>query len=296
MIISASRRTDIPAFYAEWFMNRICAGFCTVPNPFDPKQISRISFDPENVDVFVFWTRNPGPIIPHLKELNLRGYRYYFLYTLMDNPRFLDPKSPSLERSLNIFQKLSDLIGPEKIIWRYDPIVLSNFSGIEFHKKTYEHIADALSGYTFRCIISFVEIYRKIQGRFNKLADNGFVLQECENDDLSDLARALSYIAGKNNMEIAGCALKRDLIHLGISPGKCIDDVYISKIFKLELDLKKDPFQRKECGCVISKDIGMYNSCLYECQYCYATTSFKKAITNYQKHDPGSSSLLESFE
>ncbi len=292
MIISASRRTDIPAFYTKWFMNRVRAGFCTVPNPFNPNQISNVSLAPENVDLFVFWTRNPKPLIPHLKELNTRGYSYYFLYTLMDNPRILDPKSPSPEISLDTFRGLSDLIGPEKIIWRYDPIVLSNITGIEFHKQKFESIADALRGYTFRCIISFVDIYRKIEGRLKGLNDGGFILKELNDSNLSDLLGFLVRIARKNGMEITSCASKKDLADFGIPAGKCIDDIYISRIFGEKFDLKKDPYQRKNCNCVSSRDIGMYDSCLYECQYCYATTSFDRAKINHKKHNPDSQSLL----
>jgi hypothetical protein len=292
MIISASRRTDIPAFYGKWFMNRIRAGFCTVPNPFNPNQVSNISLEPENVDLFVFWTRNPKPLIPHLKELNTRGYSYYFLDTLMDNPRILDPKSPSPEISLDTFRKLSDLAGPEKIIWRYDPIVLSNVTGIEFHKKRFEFIADKLRGYTFRCIISFVDIYRKIEGRIKGLNDAGFFLNEWNDSNLSGLLSSLVNIAGNNGIEIRSCASKKDLTGFGIPPGKCIDDIYIAKTFGKNLDLKKDPSQRKNCNCVSSKDIGMYDSCLYECRYCYATTSFERARLNHKRHNPDSPSLI----
>jgi len=292
MIISASRRTDIPAFYTEWFMNRIRAGFCTVPNPFNPNQISNISLAPEYVDLFVFWTRNPKPIIPHLKELNARGFSYYFLYTLIDNPQILDPKSPSPEISLDTFRKLSDLIGPEKIIWRYDPIVLSNVTNIEFHKQRFEFIADKLRGHTFRCIISFVDIYKKIEGRIKRLNNNGFILKELNDANSSDLLSFLADTAGKNGIEIESCASEIDLSGFGIPAGKCIDDIYIAEIFGKRLNLKKDPSQRKNCGCVLSKDIGMYDSCLYECQYCYATTSFDRAKINHKKHNPDSQSLL----
>ena len=292
MIISASRRTDIPAFYTEWFMNRVRAGYCLVPNPFNPNQVSNISLEPENVDLFVFWTRNPKPLIPHLNELNTLDYSYYFLYTLMNNPRILDPKSPSPEISLDTFRKLSDHIGPEKMIWRYDPIVLSNFTDVEFHKKTFDHIAGSLRGYTFRCITSFVDIYRKIEGRIRSLKDSGFVLNGWNDANLPDLLSSLVEIAGNNGIEIRSCASQKDLTDFGIPAGKCIDDIYIANIFGKNLDLKKDPSQRKNCGCVSSKDIGMYDSCLYRCQYCYATTSFEIAKMNYQRHNPDSPSLL----
>jgi len=292
MIISASRRTDIPAFYSRWFMNRIKAGSCMVPNPFNPNQISNISLEPDNVDLFVFWTRNPKPIIQHLKEIDDRGYNYYFLYTLMDNPHILDSKSPSPEISIDTFRKLSDNIGPQKMIWRYDPIVLSNVTDIEFHKRRFEFIADKLFGYTFRCIISFVDIYRKIEGRIKKLGDDGFILKKCDDYNLYDLLIPLVSIADSNGIEIRSCASKKDLTNFGIPAGKCIDDIYIANIFGKHLDIKKDPSQRKYCNCVSSKDIGMYDSCIYGCRYCYATTSFERAKINYKNHDPDSPSLL----
>ncbi|MDP3283116.1 MAG: DUF1848 family protein, partial [Desulfobacterales bacterium] len=200
--------------------------------------------------------------------------------------------SPSPEISLDTFRKLSDHIGPEKVIWRYDPIVLSNVTGIEFHKKRFEFIADKLRGYTFRCIISFVDIYRKIKRRIKGLNDAGFFLNEWNDSNLSGLLSSLVNIAGNNGIEIRSCASKKDLTGFGIPPGKCIDDIYIAKVFGKNLDLKKDPSQRKYCNCVSSKDIGMYDSCLYECQYCYATTSFDRAKINYKNHDPDSQTLL----
>jgi hypothetical protein len=292
MIISASRRTDIPAFYSKWFTNRVRAGFCTVPNPFNPDQISNVSLEPENVDLFVFWTRNPKPLIQHIKELDERGYHYYFLYTLMDNPDILDPKAPPPEISIDIFRKLSDHIGPEKVIWRYDPIVLSSVTDIEFHKQQFEFIADRLHGYTFRCIISFVDIYRKIEARIKGLNDTGFVIYDLNDSILHDFLSSMINIAGNNGIEIRSCASKKDLTGFGIPAGKCIDDIYISEIFGKRLNLKKDPSQRKNCNCVVSKDIGMYDSCIYGCRYCYATNNFDRAKLNYKNHDPDSTSLL----
>src|SRR5512135_950390 len=128
MIISASRRTDIPAFYSRWFMNRVRAGYCTVPNPFNANQVKRISLLPEEVDVIVFWTRNPRPLFPFLKELDVRGVRYYFQFTLLDNPRSIDPKTPPAESALQTFRALSEQVGPARVIWRYDPLVLSQIT------------------------------------------------------------------------------------------------------------------------------------------------------------------------
>ncbi len=299
MIISASRRTDIPAFYAAWFMNRIRAGYCAVPNPFNRKQVAYVSLQPEEVEVIVFWTRHPRPLFPHLAELDKRGYRYYFQYTLMNNPRQIDPKAPPLAASLKTFRDLAERIGPERVIWRYDPIVFSNISGAQFHRETYQHLAQALGGHTRRSVISIVDEYRKTRPRMAELARQGVkVVPQGDQPapQLDELMVALARLAGENGLEIVSCAEDFDLRPYNISPGKCIDDAYIGKIFGLEVIHKKDPAQRKACGCVVSKDIGMYDSCLFGCQYCYATQSFAKAKMNYEQHNPESPSLVGRYE
>lgn len=296
MIISASRRTDIPAFYSKWFINRIREGYCTVPNPFNSKQISHISLNSNDVDVIAFWTRNPKPLVPYLRELEQRGYLYYFQFTLMDNPCLIDTKTPSLSSSLRTFQKLSSLIGPEKVIWRYDPIVISNITDIEFHISTYKNIAEVLNGYTQRSVISILDIYSKLKKRLNSLKEKGVEIIDCNEAfgrDYDELMNLLAPIASENRMEIVSCAEELDLMKYNIHPGKCIDDEYIERVFGIGVTHKKDPSQRKACGCVVSKDIGMYNTCLFGCQYCYATNSFEQARTRHKSHDPNTTSLID---
>jgi hypothetical protein len=296
LIISASRRTDIPAFYAQWFINRIRAGHCTVPNPFNRKQVSHILLRPEDVDIIAFWTRNPQPLIPYLKELNQLGYRYYFQYTVMNNPRPIDAMTHSLSSSLNIFKKLSALIGPERVIWRYDPVIISNITGIEFHTATYKNIAETLRNYTQRSVISILDIYSKLKKRLQVLKDKGVEIVDCDNKSdkrFDELLYTLAGIAEQNKMEIVSCAEDPDLTKYNIHPGKCIDDDYIERVFGISVTNKKDPTQRKACGCVVSKDIGVYNTCLSGCQYCYATTSFEKAKALYKKHNPDSTSMVD---
>jgi hypothetical protein len=297
MIISASRRTDLPAFYSEWFMNRIRAAYCTVPNPFNRSQVSVVSLRPEDVDVIVFWTRNPRPLLPHLAELDRRGYRYYFQYTLMDNPRTIDPKSPPVDAAIATFRELAGLVGPERVIWRYDPIVLSEATPVEFHSCAHAHIAAALAGYTRRNVISILDIYRKAQKRLALLSKEGFTVQDIGPDAMpthvAELLQQIAATARASSMEIVNCAEELDMRQYGIEPGKCVDDDYIARTFGLRLDGKKDPAQRKACGCVVSKDIGMYDSCLFGCQYCYATGSFERAKLNHDdKHHANSPSLL----
>jgi len=292
MIISASRRTDVPAFYSDWFMKRVEAGYCDVPNPFNPKQVTDVSLKPEDVEVIVFWTRNASPLLPHLNELQLKGYRSIFLFTVMNNPRAVDPRCPSLKEAMAAFKTLSDRIGPERVIWRYDPLVFSNTTSPDFHKKTYETIARELQGYTIRSIMSVVNVYRKARQRLTALREKGVELTECEGEAFAELMRFMACAALENGMALSSCAQDRDLMAYGILPGQCIDDHFIEEVFGLEVNHTKDPSQRKACGCVISKDIGMYDTCLYGCAYCYATTSFDKAKENYRKHDPDAPSLI----
>lgn len=295
MIISASRRTDIPAFYAAWFMKRIRAGYCTVPNPFNRKQVTVVSLKPEDVDVIVFWTRNPKPLLPHLEELTHRGFRYYVQYTLMNNPAELDPHAPSLDSSLATFRELAARTLPEQVIWRYDPMVFSAKTDVRFHEEVYRQIAAALHGSTHRCVISIVDIYRKIQPRLKALSNRGLDIANPDTQPIEgfdNLMRTLVNMACEYEMELVSCAEEIDLQPYGIRPGKCIDDEYIRQVFGLDVTHAKDASQRPACGCVASRDIGMYDSCLYGCQYCYATTSFERAKHNHEQHNPDSPSLL----
>jgi hypothetical protein len=299
MIISASRRTDIPAFYARWFIRRVRAGYCTVPNPFNPGQVSRISLNPRDVDLIVFWTRNPTPLVPHLDELDDRGYRYYFQYTVLRNPRELDQNGPTFEQAVNTFQRLAQKIGAGQLIWRYDPIVFTEKSGLNFHIETYQEIAQQLKGCTHRSVISILDSYRKTQKRMQELEKNGLHVFQTPGQSGSRFATLMSALAGiarENEMEIVSCAEELDLSVYGIRAGKCIDDEYISRVFGIEVEHKKDPSQRKACGCVTSQDIGMYDSCLFGCQYCYATSSFERARINHSRHDPESPSLLGWYQ
>lgn len=287
MIISASGRTDIPALYSEWFMNRIRAGYCVVPDPFDNDRFTYVPLNPEAVEVIVFWTRYPLPLMPHLKELTERGYNYYFHYTAMHNPNTMDPTSPSLDTSVKVFRDLAENIGQEKIFWRYDPILFSTVTPVEFHHKTYRSISTALSGYTMRSIISIVDLY---DTNILELKKHEIDVIDCDQRLFDNLMYDLVCIAEKNGMEITSCA--EELSRYGIQPGKCIDDSYIEKTFGIKVTGKKDPFQRKACGCIASRDIGMYNSCVFGCRYCYATTDHELARMNHRYHDSNSPSLV----
>ncbi len=296
MIISASRRTDIPAFYARWFMERLRQGFCLVPNPFNPAQVSRVSLLPEEVEVIVFWTRNPSPLLSYLDEMDSRGYQYYFLFTLMDNPRVFDRHGPALGHSLEAFKTLAGKIGPRKVIWRYDPILFSTITPPSFHLERYARIARVLQGFGTRSVISLIAFYKKALNRLKALEAKGIKLISPAEAEVENFLSELSRTALANGMEVYSCAQEKDYTSLGIKPGSCIDQAYIERIFQKQVTGRKDPSQRKNCGCVISKDIGMYESCLFECQYCYATGHFDRARMNYKRHDPTFSCLIPAPE
>ena len=299
MIISASRRTDLPAFYAEWFINRVRAGYCTVPNPFNRQQISRVSLLPEDVDAIVFWTRHPKPLFPYLAELDRRGFHYYFQYTLLGYPRQIDPQTPGREAALATFRTLAERLGPERLIWRYDPLVFSQLTDAEFHAENYAQIAAALRGFTTRSVVSVMDMYAKIRKRMAALNAQGVGLVENVGEPsprFADLMNSFTDSAAQNGMQIQSCAEEPDLARYGIQPGSCIEAEYLAATFGVEVAHKKDPSQRQACGCVISKDIGMYDSCLFGCPYCYATGSFERARENYAQHNPQAPSQLGWYD
>ena len=295
MIISASRRSDIPAFYSEWLMNRVKDGFCTVPNPFNSRQVARVSLEPEDVDAIVFWTRNPRPLMSSLAELDKRGFRYYFHFTLLGYPRFLDKNSPPLENSIENFRILSSVVGANRVIWRYDPIVITPRTNISYHLDNFEQIADSLRDHTNKCVISLVDIYRKIKRRLRELNSSGDQIIEpgaLGDNQFDSLIRGITGLGKKYGLMVTSCAESVDLTPYGIHPGKCVDPVLLQNEFNIRVPMRKDPGQRDTCACAVSKDIGMYDSCLYGCQYCYATSSFSRARDNFAAHDPSSPSLL----
>jgi hypothetical protein len=294
-ILSASRRTDIPAFYARWFIERIRAGYCLAPNPFHPRQAPRLSLAPQDIQVIVFWTRFARPLMPYLDELEQRGFRFYFQYTLLDYPRQIDTASPSLQARLQTFRQLADAIGPQHLVWRYDPILFSSQTPPDFHLEKYSRLAEEVRSYTEHSVISILTPYRKIQPRLRALADQGLSILhpfDIHAGWFSSLMRSIAGCAHANGMSIASCSSEIALADYGIQPGKCIDDEYLRRTFGLEVSSAKDPGQRKLCGCVASKDLGVYDTCLFGCQYCYAVSSFARSQANHARHDPHGSALL----
>ncbi|NLK08612.1 MAG: DUF1848 domain-containing protein [Firmicutes bacterium] len=287
MIISASRRTDIPAFYTPWFMKCVDKGSFMRVNPYNPKQRSLVSLKPDDVDAVVFWTRNPYPLIPHLKALTELRYNYYFQYTLNDYPREFEPGMPVLEQKIATFKQLSELVGPKRVVWRFDPLILSSITPTGYLADRFDALAYKLNGFTTRVVISFLDIYGKVKPRLEKLEkETGVVVQDLchptHTAELMDLAQSVAQSAAANNMEIFTCGESIDLTNVGIKPGACIDAELIEELFGLKLNVRKDKSQRSACLCAKAVDMGFYDTCLYGCTYCYAYTS-KRAIENAVK-------------
>jgi len=274
MILSVSRRTDIPNYYAEWFIGRIREGFCYARNPMNPHQVSRIDISSQVVDCIVFWTKNPANMMKYLEEL--RDYTYYFQFTLTGYGRDIEPNLPDKRKELiPTFQELSKRIGRERVVWRYDPIFLNEKYTEDYHLKAFGEIADKLAGYTERVVVSFVDMYAKI--RRNAAAHS---IRETAEGDMIRLAREMARIAADHHLLIESCAEQIDLGDLGIRHGSCIDRGLIERLLGCGLDGGKDRNQRKECGCFESVEVGTYNTCLSGCKYCYANFSDGKVEEN----------------
>ncbi|MFW6016004.1 MAG: DUF1848 domain-containing protein [bacterium] len=295
MIISASRRTDIPAFYSEWFMNRIKGGYFYKVNPFNKKQVKGISLAPKDVDVIVFWTKYPKPILPHLDELNKRGYNYYFQYTINGYPEILEPNLPSLNQRIDVFKKLCDETDKKQVVWRYDPIIYSNITPINYHIEKFEEIASEIHKYTSRVVISFLDIYGKTKIKLNKLEKNKNIRVKDivdYKDKLIKISNEIKNIADKYEIEIRSCGETDNPSANIIKPGSCIDKDLINKVFDLNIELKKDKNQREQCLCAISEDMGIYDTCKFACTYCYADNSMKAVKNKVEDHNPKSSVLI----
>lgn len=285
MIVSVSRRTDIPAFYSEWFFNRLGEGYVYVMNPFNRKQVSEIKLNPEVVDCFVFWTKDPSPMIKRLDEL--KDYSYYFQFTLTPYRNDIEKNVRKKRDIIKTFKQLSNMVGKEKVIWRYDPIFISDFYNKDYHYKWFEQFTSQLSDYTEKCVISFIDLYKKTQRNTNHLN-----IVELKEEDTFQIAEKFSNIAQKHNIIIETCSESIDLTRYGINKGKCIDDKLISKMLGCKLDIKKDDTQREACGCVKSIDIGQYNTCKHNCLYCYANFNYKQVNENYKNHSKYSPLLI----
>lgn len=279
MILSVSRRTDVPNYYSEWFYNRIKAGFAYVRNPINTHGISRIDLSPKLVDCIVFWTKNPAPMLDRLDELS--SYKYYFQFTLTGYGKDIEPNLPDKKAEIiPTFKKLSEKIGADRVILRYDPIMFTKTYTPEYHLKAFEQITAELKGYTKKCVISFADIYAKNRKNMREAA-----VCEISRSALLDFSKNMSGIAKANDMITASCAEEIDLSGCKIAHNCCIDKELIENITGYRIEAAKDRNQRAACGCIESIDIGAYNTCKNGCKYCYANYSPESVIKNCKCYD-----------
>lgn len=285
-IISCSRRTDIPAYYADWLMKRIELGYTHYPNPFSQQPVFA-SLRPQDVIAMVFWTRNPKPLIKHLDEIDKR-YKHYMHLSINGMPKALEANNPSIDSAIESVKILSDRYKTDKYVqWRFDPIVLSSITPPELIIDKFAELANKLSAYVRRCYISFVDLYQKTDRNF-KAMENKLNIQfyKPTAEQQIEIANQLQAIAESNNIQLFACAEDSLLKVSGIEKAHCVDLDIIKEITQLELNLKENP-SREMCGCYTSRDIGYYDSCPHGCIYCYSNLNPEIAIENtknYLKH------------
>lgn len=300
VIVSASRSTDIPAFYGDWFIRRLEAGHAAWVNPWNCRS-TYVSF--AKTRAIVFWSKNPRPLLRHLPRLDALGYSYSFLYTLNDyRQENLEPNLPPLAERERTFIDLSSRLGPRRVSWRYDPLLLSDALSVDDLLSRIESIGSRLHRYTRRLIISFVDIARYPKVRSRLAAGGHPGVREFSETEIDAFCSGLSDIAAGWDLEVSACGERRDLSQYGIRPGQCISAARMREAFPGDETLLsflapppgtsgvtgeaflRDPGQRKECGCIASKDIGRYATCMHLCAYCYANATEATVVKNWTRH------------
>lgn len=289
MIISASRRTDIPAYYTRWFMDKVRKGKVVVYNPFNGLK-REISLKSEDVDAVVFWSKNFGPLIPYLDELKDK-YRLYFLFTITGLSGILEDHVIAADEAIRQFIEISRMFSPGHIQWRFDPIVITSATGPEFYLKNFTYLARRLQGYTRRCYISFATLYGKVKKNFNLLEkQKGISLIPWDDEEKKEFANRLGSIAREYGITVYSCC-NDYLVGDYVRKGSCVDVNAINELYSCDIKAPLNP-TRPGCGCYKSVDIGVYNTCPHGCRYCYANSDIIKAKENYRSHDPFSDFLI----
>lgn len=290
-VISASRRTDIPAFYSRWLLARLRAGYAHTFNPFSA-EVYRVGLTPAEVVALALFTREPRPMLRHLPGMLADGYRVYAHVTVNGYPRLLEPRSPWLPRAEEAVRRLGEVLGRENVVWRYDPIVLTDETPEAWHVARFAGIAERLEGAVGECYVSFVDRYRKTE---RNLAAVGVAPRWDDVPRQLVLARELHGIAATHGIEMRGCC-EDSLGEAGVAPGACLDRERV-RAMRPDLDLRlRGGATRAGCGCCESTDIGVYGTCGFGCAYCYATESPAEGLRGLREHDPSDSMLWRPAE
>ena len=286
MIINTGQRTDIPAFYATWFANRLRAGFVCVRNPYDPQQVSRYRLDPSVVDVIGFCTKNPSPMFAHMKLL--QPYGQYWYVTITPYGRDIEPHVPDKHGVLDDFNRLSDLVGVNAVGWRYDPIFISERYTIDYHLRAFERMARTLEGHTHTVVISFIDLYPKVRRNFPEV-------RTVTPEQRLTLGKAIIEIASAHGMTVRPCAEGNELAAFGADCGGCMRVSDYERAIGKRLIAPKRKQARAECACYLACDIGAYNTCRHLCRYCYANAEPAVVMAQSRLHDPASPFLIGNY-
>jgi hypothetical protein len=294
VIVSASYRTDIPAFYAEWFLRRLDEGFALVRNPYSA-QMYRVDLRPQRVTGFVFWTRNFGPLLERLDRLRAFGRPFVVQFTITDYPRQIEPAVIPAEKAVAQMHRLAREVHPLCPVWRYDPVLFTSLTPTEFHERNFARLAAALEGATDEVVISFAQIYAKSRRNLDAAARrHGFTWTDAPDDAKRELAARLALLARRHGMRLTVCS-QPEYLAPGAEEARCVDVRRLARISgePLEAPLKGN---RPGCACHESRDIGEYDTCPHGCLYCYAVRHRRVALARYRAHDPASPSLLPLAE
>ena len=286
MIINTGQRTDIPAFYADWFANRLKQGFVCVRNPYDPSLVSRYRLDPSVVDVIGFCTKNPFPMFRYMDLL--KDYGQYWFVSITPYGRDIEPNVPDKHKLIEDFKHLSEMVGINSVGWRYDPVFISERYTEGYHLHAYEQIASALDGYTETSVISFLDLYPKVRRNFPEA-------KEVDKEQRLKLGKVFVEIASTHGMTLKPCAEGDELAVFGADCSGCMKISDYEKAIGKKLDAPKKKGARAECACYLSCDIGAYNTCKHLCRYCYANAETEKVLELSSLHDPKSPFLIGDY-
>jgi len=291
MILSASRRTDIPSFYAPWFMHRLRAGFVRVRNPMNASQVSEVPLTPRNVDCIVFWTKDPLPLMAYLDEIDGMGYPYYFQFTVTPYGKDIEGNVRDKAEIFRTLHALSERIGKMRVVPRYDPVLLTDRGPcpytVDFHVRAFRKFCEAAEGCAEKAVVSFFDDYRKFAANVKTTG-----MRAPTENEMHTLAEGFAAIALQHGLGLETCAEAADLAKFGIGHAKCIDGDLIERILGGPIAGKgtKDG-NRAHCGCMKSVDVGQYDTCVRQCLYCYANAGRRKALENFKNHSPESALL-----
>ena len=290
MIINTGLRTDIPAFFADWFINRIKAGYVCVRNPYNRQQVTEYQLNPDVVDLLVFCPKNPIPLITQLKSEDvLRPFKQFWFVTITPYGRETEPNVPDKQLVIECFKELSCKLGINSVCWRYDPVLVNEKYTVDFHINAFKKMAQQLSDYTETCVISFIDLYKKVQKNFSSAIEVSAAEQEI-------ICKEFVKIGKQYNISVKTCGESPSLAEFGVDVSGCMTKEVFEKAAGCRLDIPKMRQNRKECACILTADIGEYNTCSHFCRYCYANYDRQSVIRNNKFHDKNSAFLIGTSE